>query len=78
MRTSGEELRDAGSLEAALSETDSSAKTRASGTHNDGVVLMINHLIRVCNIRLKVDDVRMIAVKTNLAGKSHVPAWREE
>ena len=52
VRTSREELRDASSLESALSETDGGTETRASSTDDDGVVLVVNNLIGRCDVGL--------------------------
>lgn len=52
VRTSWEELGDASSLESTLSETDGSAKTRASSTDDDGVVLVIDNLVGRCDVGL--------------------------
>ena len=45
VRTSGEQLGDAGRLETRLSQTHSSTKTSTTGTNNDGIVVVVNNVV---------------------------------
>lgn len=42
MRPRGEELRDTGSVEASLGETEGSAQTGTTSTDDDGIVLVVD------------------------------------
>ena len=43
MRAGGEQLGDDGSLEAFLNETEGSAETSATGTDDNGVILVVDN-----------------------------------
>jgi hypothetical protein len=42
----GEQLRNTGSVESSLGQTEGSAQTGTTGTDNDGIVLVVLHAIR--------------------------------
>jgi len=54
VRSGGEELGDASSLEACLRESESGSETSTTGTDDDGIVLVINDGV-VANVALTLE-----------------------
>src|SRR5262249_32932633 len=66
VRAGGEELGDAGHLEALLGQTKGGAQASPSGAHHDGIVLPVHDVVRAARLALLL---RVVAVVSQEAEK---------